>query len=573
MDDLVLSLPPYGNASVHEFSAHDDTCLIGAGCQGLGLVSRQSNPDFGAAFSTIPYPTLTDLASHDAAVPSPQSPNAGDTLPEAVTGKVQSRLQSPGHDNPDPTAPEVMSIGSHHAAPGLPPQDDELIDGYPPSEAESNASCDSQCSGSKGPCSAGTCDIITACRDENCTRPVVEPEVAHSAFILQGIMTSAKEASANIVAFHDGKLFPPPPLWLERPRRPLQLYAYHFFSNSSFPLDLFVRMIAYASIEPDLYEPDMSEQSYAFEFPQEAGPGCPDPGSHATFAHLYQTQAQSHDTQQQLDQQDSLMQIDPFDIFALGPNPHCHAPALPGASGQNGMVDFQGHANDNGNFPGECGVPFQNPLQASLHIQQHAQHGQLVQLMDQGLNYAQNMQLQHPNHPILDFSGMETASTFSTSNNDFAQQPVTSVHRGGLFAFGHEHLPSPKHQDLGPLASPSGVSFHPSTSDAAQDVPNSPAESCASGDGQMQDSGSSVCLWGQGASKCGMVFENPEELEMHVQTEHVENMAKADGGYVCAWADCGRRHKPFAQKSKVKRHMLTHTQCKCGALASLHTRD
>lgn len=515
MDDLVLSLAPFGNASVHEFSAHDDTCLIGAGCQGLGL-SRQNDRDNGATFGAIPYPTFTGFASHDVASPSPQSPNAGDTFPEAVTGKPQSRMPSDGCDDPDPTAPEMVSLVSRHEAPGPPPQNGELLEDYAPSEAESNASCDSQCSGSKGPCSAGTCDFVTACRDENCTRPVVEPDVAHSAFILQ-TMTSAKEASANLVSFQD---------------------------------------------QTNLYEQNMAEHNYPFNFAQEAGPGCPDPGSHATFAHLYQTQAQAHDSQQQLDQQSDLMQIDPFNIFALGPNPHCHAPALPGASGQNGMVNFQGHANSSGNFPGECGVPFEDPLQASLHIQQHAQHGQLVPLMDQGFQYVQNMQLQHTNQPVLDFSGMETASAYGPSNNNFAQQPVTPGHQRGLFAFGNEQLPSPSNQNLGHLASPSGASFHASASDAGQEVPNSPADSCASGDSQMQDTAQSVCLWEQGASKCGMVFENAHQLEIHVQAEHVENMPKADGGYVCAWADCGRRHKPFAQKSKVKRHMLTHTQYK-----------
>lgn len=515
MDDLVLGLAPapHGNASVHDFSSHDDRCLDGAGCEGLGLVSDQSHHDNGATFSAIPYPTMTDLDSHDAAVPSPLSADAGDSFPEAVTGILQVRLQSPGRDNLDITAHEISSAVSRHEAPGLPPQDDELIGEYAPSEAESHASCDSQCSGSKGPCSAGTCDPVTACRDENCTKPAVEPDVAHSAYILHTLL----KASENDAAFHD---------------------------------------------QPNLYEPDINEHTYTFNFSNEAGPGCPDPGSHATFAHLYQTQAQSHDSQQQFDQQDSLMQGDPFNILALGPNPYCHAPALPGASGQNGMVNFQGHANSDANFPGECGVFFQNPLQASLHIQRHAQHGQLVQLMDPALHYAQNLQLQHSNQTVLDFSGMETASTFGASNNSFAQQPVANGYHEGLFSFGHEHLPSQKNQNLDSPASPSGAKFHPSASDAGQDAPNSPAESCASGDGQMQDSGSSVCLWGQGGSKCGMVFENAEELEMHVQTEHVENMAKADGGYVCAWADCGRRHKPFAQKSKVKRHMLTHTQYK-----------
>jgi hypothetical protein len=323
-------------------------------------------------------------------------------------------------------------------------------------------------------------------------------------------------------------------------------------------------------IEQSLYATDMPDHNYVFSFAQEAGPGCPDPGSHATFAHLYQTQAQTQGSPQQLDQQGNLIQIDPFDIFALGPNPHCHAPALPAASAQNGIVNFQGHVHNNGGFPGECGLPFQNPLQASLHIQQHAQHGQLVQLMDQGMHYRQNMQLQHSSQPVLDFSEMDTASAFGTSNNNFAQQSVESGHQDGLFAFGNNHLPSPTDPSLGRIASPSGASFHPPASEAGHDAPDSPVASCASGDSQMQGSGSSVCLWGYGASKCGMVCENAEELEMHVQTEHVENMPKAEGGYICAWADCARRHKPFAQKSKVKRHMLTHTQCKCAVYSKTH---
>lgn len=306
----------------------------------------------------------------------------------------------------------------------------------------------------------------------------------------------------------------------------------------------------------------MTDNNYAFNFAQEAGPGCPDPGSHASFAHLFQTQTQTNDSQQQFDQQGNLLG---FNIFALGPNPHCHAPALPGAPGQNGMVNFQGHANGSGDFSGECGVPFQDSLQASLHIQEHAQHGQHIPLMNQSLQYAQNMQLEHTNQPVLDFLRMGTAPAFGPSNNTFSQQSIPPGHQGGLFEFGNGQLSSPTNQGLGRLASPSfsGASFHPSASDAGQEVPNSPVASDASGDSEMQDPAQSVCQWEHGALKCGMVFENAQQLEMHVQAEHVENMPKADGGYVCAWADCGRRHKPFAQKSKVKRHMLTHTQCKC----------
>lgn len=308
----------------------------------------------------------------------------------------------------------------------------------------------------------------------------------------------------------------------------------------------------------------MADQSYGFNFAQEAAPDCPDPGAHDVFAHMFQTQIQAPGSQEQFDQHGNLVQGDPFNIWALGPNPHCHAPALPGNPGHNGMMSFQGHATDSGNFPGECGVPFQDPLQASLHIQQHAQQGQNVPLMGQGLQYAQSMQLQHQQQPVLDFPGMGTAPAFHPSNNNFSQQPITPGQNGELFGFSNGHLTSPTNQDFPAQASPGikKASLQPSVSSAGQELQGSPAQSSASANSPAQDTTDLTCQWHHGDSMCGMVFPDAHELEMHVQTEHVESMPKAEGGYICSWAGCARKHKPFVQKSKVKRHMLTHTQCK-----------
>lgn len=236
------------------------------------------------------------------------------------------------------------------------------------------------------------------------------------------------------------------------------------------------------------------------------------------------------------------------------------------------MVTFQGHANGSGNLSGECGVAFQDALQASMHIQEHAQHGQHVPLMAHGLQYAQNIQLEHAHQPAIDFSGMGAAPAFGPSNSDFTQQRMTPGHPGGLFGLGSEQLPSPTDQTLGPHASPnlSGASLLPSASEAGQRLQNSPAPSGVSADSQTQAISDLMCQWEQGGSRCGKICGDEHELEMHVQAEHVDNMPKADGGYICAWAGCGRVHKPFAQKSKVKRHMLTHTQCKYRVRIEIH---
>lgn len=72
------------------------------------------------------------------------------------------------------------------------------------------------------------------------------------------------------------------------------------------------------------------------------------------------------------------------------------------------------------------------------------------------------------------------------------------------------------------------------------------------------------CLWcdAPGASCCGQVFDNPKDLNLHVIGYHVKMLERSDGGYVCGWKDCKRSSegkKGFPQKSKIERHVQTHT--------------
>ncbi|KAL8295391.1 hypothetical protein RB600_001060 [Gaeumannomyces tritici] len=72
------------------------------------------------------------------------------------------------------------------------------------------------------------------------------------------------------------------------------------------------------------------------------------------------------------------------------------------------------------------------------------------------------------------------------------------------------------------------------------------------------------CLWcdSPGASCCGQVFDNPKDLNLHVIGYHVKMLERSDGGYVCGWQGCKRSSegkKGFPQKSKIERHVQTHT--------------
>lgn len=60
---------------------------------------------------------------------------------------------------------------------------------------------------------------------------------------------------------------------------------------------------------------------------------------------------------------------------------------------------------------------------------------------------------------------------------------------------------------------------------------------------------------------CGELLENNEQLQNHCKNSHLVDLAKTEEGYACGWHACGRK-TTFTQKSKLERHMQTHTGCK-----------
>ncbi|RSM13320.1 hypothetical protein CEP52_001949 [Fusarium oligoseptatum] len=57
---------------------------------------------------------------------------------------------------------------------------------------------------------------------------------------------------------------------------------------------------------------------------------------------------------------------------------------------------------------------------------------------------------------------------------------------------------------------------------------------------------------------CGQKFASNKELQDHCKNDHVKNLKKGPNGFCCTWWGCARPG-PFSQKSKLERHMQTHT--------------
>ncbi|KAF4996004.1 hypothetical protein FGRMN_4752 [Fusarium graminum] len=72
---------------------------------------------------------------------------------------------------------------------------------------------------------------------------------------------------------------------------------------------------------------------------------------------------------------------------------------------------------------------------------------------------------------------------------------------------------------------------------------------------------------------CSKRFAGNKELQDHCKNEHVKNLKKGENGFCCTWYGC-IRPGPFSQKSKLERHMQTHTGYKpvkceiCGIMLS-----
>ncbi|KAI9862577.1 MAG: zinc-finger protein [Trichoglossum hirsutum] len=75
-----------------------------------------------------------------------------------------------------------------------------------------------------------------------------------------------------------------------------------------------------------------------------------------------------------------------------------------------------------------------------------------------------------------------------------------------------------------------------------------------------------ICEWMDSTAEstdriCGKPFTSADELQQHTKEAHIGGLRRKTG-YVCQWADCGRKGvQPFSQRGKLERHMQVHTGC------------
>ena len=263
-----------------------------------------------------------------------------------------------------------------------------------------------------------------------------------------------------------------------------------------------------------------------------------------------------------------------FGGFDLGPISHCHAPALPASSLQDEMAMFPNGVHDNGSQ--ECGAAIYNAQDLLLHVQQH------YQLQQPPFQQQQQYLGQFPDYADLNNSFLAgDLAGFPQANGALA----TGDAQGR--AVGAQDHSYPHDMYMGGLPSASSPAHHQklnehafrlSTATMIQDVngsavvaePIKTSGSTSVSEVDTQECNRKSCLWhDSNDGLCGRIFQDEEELERHVQNDHVDKMPKTSEivqgtlreGFFCPWHGCSRKgeSKPFEQRSKIRRHMVSHT--------------
>ncbi|KAH8837521.1 hypothetical protein MCOR27_009900 [Pyricularia oryzae] len=206
-------------------------------------------------------------------------------------------------------------------------------------------------------------------------------------------------------------------------------------------------------------------------------------------------------------------------------------------------------------FPGLANIP---DSMKSCHGQGYASAEQLISHMHACHNTILSQYLQGNTTPLLthsqDPSQIQQYSPTSSSNvaqyMQFQNLPEPIV--------AHGSSPITTTQNL----QANVMTLTPPLTDQSISSPkdgNQIAES-----NQEQPSNPNTCLWLDDMGiPCGHIFEDASQLNRHVIEDHLRYLQKEDNEYLCRWMGCKRQCKTekrgFPQKSKIERHLQTHT--------------
>ncbi|KAK7416047.1 zinc-finger protein [Neonectria punicea] len=114
--------------------------------------------------------------------------------------------------------------------------------------------------------------------------------------------------------------------------------------------------------------------------------------------------------------------------------------------------------------------------------------------------------------------------------------------------------------DPNPLTSPVKPSIEMDTaSDHGTVVPGVESKSSLSLPLVMGEDDLLTCHWVfPGGGVCLTRFKDRKHLHLHCKEDHLKDLPKVKHGFSCSWHSCSREGA-FSQKSKLERHMQTHT--------------
>lgn len=385
-------------------------------------------------------------------------------------------------------------------------------------------------------------DEATACRDENCQEPCIAPDVAHSAFILQGISGARQSPHESIEhAFQSDEGMG------------------HFFNGQ----------------------------------PQSFGQSAPYTSQHQTAWPYSQTNYMQA-TQPGQQHNGHLVSASPMPNFSRAFDASPAAPQhMAGYFSQYGPTALD---QDNSFGITQSLTLDTNTSTFPMDLSPDAPY-HFTNTSIQPYSQA-TMAILSPPPKDTDMPASVSAQSkwyrhFNTNSGItgpvLPERHNTMVHDATLdsFATGHATLDTNAMVDdyLSPPASrnsPSQSLKSPNPASSSSPLPSLPTQesfSTKSTESASQRSKAHVCLWRvSGDIVCGQQFSSNVELHKHMANTHIGELeSTVEHGFVCQWKGCDRltnkkseSKRGFETKSKIRRHIEIHTgPCKYPSTADL----
>jgi hypothetical protein len=210
----------------------------------------------------------------------------------------------------------------------------------------------------------------------------------------------------------------------------------------------------------------------------------------------------------------------------------------------NGDVISHGFSHNSEDFT--CGFEVNTVDQYANHI--FEDHWQMNLLNSDLFGLSHTTQVDERGSLVPSRSSISSYS-FNTSGPHFSPSDTSIPNMSSVSSI----APSPTSRATTPLAQPEELSIE------AKSIEISPGSATAA---DAETAVDCICQWKMTGDKiCGMRFKDANDLHTHTKNDHLKDMTRQRPGFRCQWDNCTRTNV-FGQKSKLERHIQTHTGCK-----------